>query len=610
MALRIEDYALIGNCETVALVGRNGSIDWLGFPRFDSAACFAALLGNEEQGRWLIAAQDPDASVKRSYRDGSLVLETEFTTPEGSAVVIDCMSRSDGHSDVLRLVRGLRGTVSMHMKLIVRFEYGLIVPWVSRLPDGRGRAVAGAAQLIFDSSVPVQGKGLETVAEFDVKEGQEEFFSLRWAESFRKIPPSPNVKVSIERVDESWREWSGKHRLRDASSEAVIRSLITLKALSHHATGGIVAAGTTSLPEQLGGGRNWDYRYCWLRDATFTLYALMGSGFHAEAKAWREWLVRAVGGSPDKMQIMYGVAGERRLEEYEIPWLAGYEASTPVRIGNAASDQVQLDVFGEVLDLLYQARKDGLAELEASWSLEKALVARLEQIWQEPDEGIWEVRGGRRHFTHSKVMAWVAFDRAVRTMEEFSAPGPLDKWRIVRDQIHGEICQKGFDLEMNSFVQFFGGKAMDASLLLLPLVGFLPPDDSRMVGTVAAVEKHLLRDGFVRRYNTEEAVDGLAGSEGVFLACSFWLADNYVLQGRRDDAMVLFERLLALRNDVGLLSEEFDLQAKRQVGNFPQAFSHVALVNTARNLFHEQGPARRRSSGANHSRKRTTPPSS
>jgi GH15 family glucan-1,4-alpha-glucosidase len=600
MTQAIEDYAVIGNCETVALVGRNGSIDWLGFPRYDSAACFAALLGTEENGRWLIAPANEVISTKRRYREGTAVLETEFATAEGSILLIDCLDRSPDHADVLRLVRGLRGRVAIHLELVLRFEYGMVVPWVSRTADGRVRAVAGPDQVILSAPVKLEGRDLKTVADFTVTEGQEVPFSLRWSQSFHSIPSSPEVSTSVEHVTQLWRRWTDRYKTESPWREAVLRSLVTLKCLTHHATGGIVAAGTTSLPEQIGGERNWDYRYCWLRDATFTLLALLSSGFHDEAKAWREWLVRAAAGSPDKMQIMYGVAGERRLSEFEVPWLAGYRNSRPVRIGNAASEQVQLDVFGEVLDLLFQYRRAGFRELEASWSLEKSLVEQLSHLWKEPDEGIWEIRGVPRHFTHSKVMAWVAVDRAVQTMEHFDAKGPLERFRRLRAQIHTEVCERGFNPEMNSFVQYFGGKTLDASLLLLSLVGFLPPEDPRMVGTLAAIEKTLLRDGFVIRYEPESGVDGLSGPEGVFLACSFWLADNYVLQGRLGEARDLFERLLALRNDVGLLAEEYDPISGKQLGNFPQAFSHVALVNTAHNLIGDYKPARHRSSSHRH----------
>ncbi len=597
MTQLIEDYALIGNNATTALVGRNGSIDWLGFPRFDSASCFAALLGSEDNGHWTITAKSEHPSVKRRYRPGTLVLETEFTTSEGTAVLIDCMDRRGEHQDVIRLVRGISGRVSMQMELAIRYEYGTVVPWVSRMEDGRLRAVAGPDQMVFASPVELRGEDLKTRAEFVVEEGQTLPFALTWSRSFGPMPPPLDPAAAVDNVTRAWEKWSNKHTPEGPYCEAILRSIITLKALTHHRTGGIVAAATTSLPEQIGGVRNWDYRFCWLRDSTFTLFALMEAGFTDEAKAWRDWLLRAVAGSPNQMQIMYGVAGERRLTEFELPELPGYEGSQPVRIGNAASEQLQLDVYGEVLDSFYQARKKGLQKLEAGWELERALVNHLEKIWTKPDDGIWEIRGPRRHFVHSKVMAWVAVDRAVRTMQEFGEPGPLERWTRLRADIHDEVCRFGFSRDLNSFVQYFGSKQLDASLLMLPLVGFLPPEDPRIQGTVAAIEKHLMNDGFVARYNTDTSVDGLPGEEGAFLACSFWLVDNYVLQHRMDEARALFERLLALRNDVGLLSEEYDPKERRQLGNFPQAFSHLALVNSAHNLRPslQAKPARQRS---------------
>jgi GH15 family glucan-1,4-alpha-glucosidase len=595
MAQKIEDYALIGNGATAALVGKNGSIDWLCFPRFDSAACFAALLGDEGNGFWRIAPASPKAKVHRRYRQGTLVLETEFTTPEGSVVVVDCMDRRGDDQDVLRLVRGVRGSVPMSMELCLRFEYGSVVPWVTRQHDNGLRAIAGPDMMILRSEVPLRNENFRTYAEFTVEAGQEVPFAFTWAFSYVKKVTSPDVRMAVKNQTEAWEKWSSSFHGTGPYKEAVLRSLITLKALTHHQTGGIVAAPTTSLPEQAGGERNWDYRYCWLRDSTFTLYALLESGFQDEAKAWREWLLRAIAGSPNQMQIMYGLAGERRLTEFELPWLTGYENSRPVRIGNAASEQLQLDVFGEVMDSLYQARKVGLAQLEAAWELECALVTELEEIWNQPDEGIWEVRGGPRQFTYSKVMTWVAFDRAVRTIEELGAEGPLDRWKKVRSQIHEEVCRSGFNKEKNCFVQYFGSDALDASLLMLPLVGFLPPDDPRVRSTIAAIEKELMEDGFVLRYRTDETKDGLKGREGVFLACSFWLVDNYILQNRNEEARELFDRLMALRNDVGLLSEEYDPQGRRQLGNFPQAFSHLALVNSAHNFGEGRKPARHRS---------------
>ncbi|MBV8071457.1 MAG: glycoside hydrolase family 15 protein [Acidobacteriaceae bacterium] len=584
MTLLIEDYALIGNNATTALVGRNGSIDWLSFPRFDSAACFAALLGTKQNGHWSVAPQAEHPNVKRRYREGTLVLETEFDTAEGTCVLIDCMDRHQESQHVLRLLRGLRGRVPMHMELAIRFDYGSVTPWVSRMTDGRVQAIAGPDRLTLATPVELRGEDLMTRAAFVVNEGQEIPFVLTWSSSFTSEPAPVHVAENVENVTKAWQAWSGKHIPHGEYAEAVLRSIITLKALAHYRTGGIIAAPTTSLPEEIGGIRNWDYRFCWLRDATFTLYALVGAGFTHEAREWRDWLLRAAAGNPEHIQIMYGVAGERRLTEFELPHLQGYEGSKPVRIGNAASEQLQLDVYGEVLDSLYQARCKGLSASDAGWDLQRALVNHLEQIWPEPDDGIWEIRGGRRHFVFSKVMAWVAFDRAVRSIENFGEKGPLERWRKIRAEIHDEVCRLGYSHEMNSFVQFFGGKDLDASVLMMPLVGFLPADDPRVKNTVAAIEKHLMRDGFVARYNPESSVDGLAGSEGVFLACSFWLADNYYLQGRRQEARELFERLLAIRNDVGLLSEEYDPKEKRMLGNFPQAFSHLALVNTAHNL--------------------------
>jgi GH15 family glucan-1,4-alpha-glucosidase len=596
MPKRIEDYGLIGNRATAALVASDGSIDWLGFPRFDSEACFAALLGTPKNGRWLVAPQTEQIHVTRRYRPGTLILETRFETPEGTVVLTDCMQRRDGLSDVLRLLRCQSGSVAMRMELCVRFGYGKIVPWVTSLPDGRLRAVAGPDQLILQTSVAHRGQNLKTVAEFQLHAGEELAFALTWAESFRAIPESPDVKTAIAGIEAEWQEWSAGCSFTGEYGEPVRRSLITLRALSDFNTGGIVAAPTTSLPEIIGGERNWDYRYCWLRDSTFTLYALMESGYREEAKAWNEWLMRAIAGDPDTMQIMYGLAGERRLNEYELPHLSGYRDSKPVRIGNAASGQLQLDVFGEVLDSLFQARRSGLVPMNEMWDLELKLAIHLESLWSEPDEGIWEIRGGARNFTWSKIMSWVAFDRAVRTIEEFGAPGPIDRLRLARSAVRDQIESSGFDAELNSFVQSFGGKEVDASLLLIPIVGFLKPDDPRVKGTVALIEKRLLRGGFVERYEPETGVDGLPGGEGVFLACSFWLVDNYILQERHTDAKRLFENLIGLCNDVGLLSEEYDPNGQCFLGNFPQALSHVALVNTALNLTRSNKPAKHRGS--------------
>jgi GH15 family glucan-1,4-alpha-glucosidase len=595
MARLIEDYAVIGNCETMALVARDGSIDWLCAPRFDSAACFAALLGDPSHGRWLIAPCAAVTSVTRQYRGHTLILETLFETADGAVSIIDCLARRAGVSDLLRIVRGRRGTVAMRTELVVRFEYGSIVPWVSRQEDGRLQLTAGPDRVLVDTSVALRGEDLRTVGEFEVKAGEEIGFVLSWTPSYRDAPESLRPADALAQIESFWSEWTATFTHMGEWSDAVLRSLLTLKALAHWETGGIVAAGTTSLPERLLGARNWDYRYCWLRDATYTLYALVGSGFLGEAQAWRDWLLRAIAGDPDDLQIMYGVAGERRLTEYVIPWLPGFEGAAPVRVGNAAAGQLQLDVYGELMDAMYVGRRAGLAIEDASWALECALVAHLEKIWDQPDDGIWEVRGGPRHFTHSKVMAWVAFDRAVRSAEEFGLAGPLDRWRRNRAAIHKDVCTRGFDSAQNSFVQSYGATALDASLLMIPMVGFLSPSDPRVRGTLAAIEQRLMRNGLVLRYHTETGTDGLPPGEGAFLACSFWLADNYVLQGRYDEARALFERLLALRNDVGLLAEEYDGSAKRQLGNFPQAFSHLALINTARNLSSTGGPAHERS---------------
>lgn len=595
MAQLIEDYALIGNCETAALVGRDGSIDWLGLPRFDSAACFAALLGSPDNGRWSIAPMDGLARSTRQYRGDTLVLETLFDTEAGSVRVVDFMSRREGATDVVRLVQGIRGTVPMRTELLVRFDYGSVVPWVSHQPNQPLELVAGPDKLILDTEVTLRGENMHTVGEFNVRAGEELGFTLTWTPSFRSRPAALDRQDALRRTEAFWLDWRARFASKGDLADIVLRSLLTLKALAHFETGGIVAAPTTSLPEQIGGPRNWDYRYCWLRDATLTLYALMKSGFLEEASAWREWLLRAVAGSPDDLQIMYGVAGERRLTEYEVPWLAGYEKSAPVRVGNAAHGQRQLDVYGEVLDALYVGRCLGLAENDSSWSLECQLVAHLETIWDQPDDGIWEVRGPRQNFTHSKVMAWVAFDRIIRSAQQFKLNGPVAHWIELRDRIHRDVCQKGFDEKLNSFVQSYGSDQLDASLLMIATVGFLPASDPRVASTVAAIERTLLRNGFVLRYDTGSGTDGLPPGEGAFLACSFWLADNYVLLGRMDEARALFDRLVALRNDVGLLAEEYDHNRKRQVGNFPQAFSHLALIGTAHNLLDASGPAHQRS---------------
>jgi GH15 family glucan-1,4-alpha-glucosidase len=596
MAGLIEDYALIGNCETAALVGRDGSIDWLCLPRFDSAACFAGLLGDERNGRWRLGPAGP-ASVSRRYRDGTLVLETTFETDEGAVVLTDCMSWRDGATDLVRQVKGLRGRVAMSMNLVVRFDYGASVPWVSRDEDGRVKFVAGPNSLVLQCGRDVENRDMQTIAEFEVAERDVVDFVLTWSVSYRAIPQPLNAAVVIEATTARWAAWVQRFSGAGDYSDIVLRSLITLKALTHFETGGIVAAATTSLPEQLGGPRNWDYRFCWLRDATLTLYALMECNFVEEAVAWRQWLIRAVAGSPEQLQIMYGIAGERRLDEWNIPWLPGYENSAPVHVGNAAAGQVQLDVYGEVMDALYFGRTKGMPSDNTAWDLEQSLIAHLQKIWQEPDDGLWEQRGGRRQFTHSKIMAWVAIDRAIRSAEEFGLAAPLAEWRGLRRDIHADVCAKGFDAGLNSFVQTYGSKNLDAALLMIPLVGFLPITDPRVTGTVAAIEDRLLVDGFVMRYDNVAADDGLPGREGAFLACSFWLADNYVLQGRISEARALFERLVGLCNDVGLLAEEYDPRSKRQVGNFPQAFSHLGLINTAFNLSRVAGPAAERAAG-------------
>jgi GH15 family glucan-1,4-alpha-glucosidase len=594
MSSPIEDYALIGDCEAAALVARDGSIDWLCWPRFDSDACFAALLGGEEHGHWRIAPRDGNARITRRYRPNTLILETQFECDEGAVTLVDFMPVGGTGVDVVRLVHGTRGRVTMCTQLVLRFGYGEIVPWVTRLDDGTLRAVAGPDMVVLRTPVHLTGQNMRTVGEFKVAADETVPFVLAYAPSHGPPPRPIDPKSALDDTEGFWTSWTKKCRPSGHCSDAVVRSLITLKALTYWPTGGIVAAPTASLPEQLGGGRNWDYRFCWLRDATLTLLALMDSGFYDEAQAWLEWLLRAVAGSPEQVQIMYGIAGERRLIEWEVPWLPGYDGSAPVRLGNAAHGQRQLDVFGEVMDTLHQARCHGLAASESGWALQQAFLAYLERIWTEPDEGIWEVRGGRRHFTYSKVMAWVAFDRAIRSAEQFGLSGPVDRWREIAAAIHADVCRRGFDSEFGSFVQSYESKQLDASLLLLPCVGFLPADDPRVRGTVQAIERRLLVDGLVMRYDTAAADDGLPPGEGAFLACSFWLVDAYILQQRWQDARRLFDRLLGLRNDVGLLSEEYDPRVKRLVGNFPQAFTHVALINSAFNLTRFEKPVEQR----------------
>ncbi len=592
----IEDYALIGDCETAALVSRDGSVDWLCWPRFDSPACFAALLGAPEHGRWRIAPRDlAPERTRRRYRGDTLVLETAMETPDGGAVaVIDFMPPRDGRSDLVRVVRGLRGRVPMRMELVLRFDHGRTVPWVSRMENGNLRAVAGPHQVTLRTDVPTHGENLRTVADFEVGEGEETTFVLTHSPSHLPPPEPADCRRQLAETEAFWTDWMGTCPYRYGSwAPAVRRSLLTLKALTYRPTGGIVAAPTTSLPEVLGGSRNWDYRFCWLRDSALLLNALTGAGFLEEAASWRDWLIRAVAGSPDQVQIMYGVAGERLLTEVELPWLPGYAGSRPVRIGNGAAGQSQLDVLGEVIDALFQASKRGLEPSATGWALGRAIMGHLEGAWREPDHGIWEMRGPPRHFTHSKVMVWAAFDRMVRAVESYSLDGPVDRWRRVRDEVHAEVCAKGFDPGLGAFTQSYGSRALDASLLQIPLVGFLPPDDPRVRGTVAAIERGLKADGMVCRYDTSTADDGLGRQdEGAFLACSFWLVEAMLMDGRAAEARALFERLLALSNDVGLLAEEYDTRAGRQVGNFPQAFSHVALVNAAFALAGAENPDR------------------
>jgi len=592
---RIADYGMIGDCEAAALVARNGSIDWLCLPRFDSDSCFAALLGEPKDGRWQIAPGAPAEVTDRRYREGTLILETTFTNAEGSVRLIDFMPPKGQASDVIRIVVGIEGRVKMRSELVIRFDYGRAVPWVSRLENGVLRAIAGPNMLLLSTPVSLRGKDMKTVGEFTVAAGDQVPFVLTHAPSYLPIPVLPDPFSALADTEQFWRKWSSTYQGAGKWSQVALRSLITLKALTFLPTGGIVAAPTTSLPEKIGGSRNWDYRFCWLRDATLTLLALMGSGYFQEASAWRDWLVRAVAGNPDQLQIMYGVAGERRLREWEVPWLRGFGNSKPVRIGNAAHGQLQLDVFGELMDALYQARRGGLPASEPAWDMERALLQHLASIWQRPDSGIWEIRGEPRHFTYSKMMAWVAFDRGIRSSQEFDLPGPVEDWRRIRDDVHRDVCTNGYDQNLGHFVQAYGGTELDASLLLIPSIGFLPPTDRRVSATVEAIERELLVDGFVRRYDTGRTDDGLPPGEGMFLACSFWLADAYQMLGRVADAEELFERLLALCNDLGLLSEEYDPDQRCLIGNFPQAFSHISLINTAHNLSRTEKPSNQRS---------------
>jgi GH15 family glucan-1,4-alpha-glucosidase len=583
---RIEDYGLIGDLQTAALVGRDGSIDWACFPRFDSAACFAALLGTSDHGRWIVAPRVDSWQTGRRYCPSSLVLETDWETDSGAVRVIDFMPPRGQAPDIVRIVEGLHGEVDMTSELVIRFDYGAALPWVRRIDDGR-IAVAGPDALYFTTPVEHRGENMRTLGDFTVQEGERVPFVLTWYPSNERPPRAINAEDALQDTIDYWKEWSDRCAYKGRWRQEVHQSLAVLKALTYAPTGGIVAAPTTSLPEKIGGQRNWDYRYCWLRDATLTLLAFLNAGYLDEARAWRIWLLRAAAGDPAALQIMYGVAGERRLSEITLDHLPGYEESRPVRLGNAAAEQFQLDVYGEVMDAMHQGRVHNLDVSTEAWALQRHLLAYLEHAWKEPDEGIWEVRGGRRHFTHSKVMAWVAFDRGVQAVERFGRAGPVDRWRDIRARIHREVCEKGFDVQLNSFTQSYGSRQLDASLLIIPLVGFLPPEDGRVAGTVAAIERELFREGFVYRYEHDEearSVDGLPPGEGAFLPCTFWFADNLALQGRLDEAEEIFQRLLDLRSDLGLLAEEWDPSTRRQLGNYPQAFTHVALVNTAFNL--------------------------
>lgn len=593
----IESYALIGDCETAALVGSDGSIDWLCWPRFDSDACFAALLGTAEHGRWLVAPAAEGARTTRAYRGHSLILETRFETDEGAVRIIDFMPPRIGGSNLVRMVVGERGAVQMRTELVVRFGYGALVPWVTRQADGTMRAIAGPDQLVLRTDATVRGEGMATVGDFVVREGETFAFTLTHAPSHLPPPDPTDPRAALVDTEQFWADWAKRARVQAPEGDqrdAIMRSLVTLKGLTYAPTGGIVAAPTTSLPETLGGIRNWDYRFCWLRDATLSLLALMNAGYYDEARAWRDWLLRAIAGTPKQAQIMYGIGGERRLTEWQIDWLPGYENAKPVRIGNGAHDQLQHDVYGEVMDALYQAHRGGVACSKEGWALQKALLDHLSRSWTEKDRGIWESRGEPRHFTFSKVMAWVAFDRGIKLVEEEGFDGPADEWRAIATRIHAEVCEQGYDHELGSFVQSYGSKWLDGSLLLIPTTGFLAPSDPRIAGTIRAVESRLVKDGFVMRHDPAEVETGLAHGEGAFLACTLWLADALVLVDRVADAHELFDRVARVRNDVGLLSEGYDVAARRLVGNFPQAFSHIAFVNTAHNLTRGGKPAEQR----------------
>jgi GH15 family glucan-1,4-alpha-glucosidase len=581
---RIEDYGLIGDCETAALVGCDGSIDWLCWPAFDSDACFAALLGTSKNGRWLIAPAEDVVSTSRRYWDNTLILETRFETADGIVAVIDFMPPRGVASDIVRLVRGIKGNVKMRMELVIRFGFGADIPWVKRTEDGALLAICGPDMTVLRTPVEVRGEDMTTVADFEVSKGETIPFVLTYGPSHLSLPEPINPGQALEDTEEFWTEWCSRCTYEGERRDLVMRSLITLKALTYAPTGGIVAAPTTSLPEKLGGARNWDYRYCWLRDATFTLLALMNSGYTEEASDWHNWLLRAVAGSPDNMQIMYGIKGQRRLLEWEAGWLPGYEGAQPVRIGNAAHAQLQLDVYGELIDAFYQSRVAELNLDQGSWALALTIIEHVGDIWGQPDHGIWERRNEPKHYVFSKVMTWVAIDRAVKGAERFGYDAPLDRWRQLRDAIHRDVCEKGFDADQNAFVECYGSTLLDASVLLLPSVGFLPASDPRIRGTLAAIERHMMRDGFVLRHDPREISDEVQPIEGAFLACSLWLADAYVLAGEIDKAQTLLDRVVGVANDLGLLAEEFDSGAGRQTGNFPQALTHIALINTAHNL--------------------------
>ena len=596
LACKIEDYGLIGDCETAALVGRDGSIDWLCWPSFDSDACFAALLGTSRQGRWLIAPTDKITKTSRRYWDNTLILETRFETAGGTIAVVDFMPPRGKASDIIRLVRGVSGRVKLRMELVIRFGFGTDIPWVKKSEDGSALlAICGPDMTILRTTVETRGEDMTTVADFEIGEGETVPFVLTYGPSHLDVPGPIDPERALQETKDFWTGWCTHCTYKGDGRDLIMRSLITLKALTYEPTGGIVAAPTTSLPEILGGPKNWDYRFCWLRDATFTLLALMNSGYTGEASAWHSWLLRAVAGAPAHMQIMYGIRGQRRLLEWEADWLEGYEGAQPVRIGNAAHAQLQLDVYGELMDAFHQARVAQLELDESTWELECKVLEHLAEIWDQPDSGIWERRGSGKHYVSSKVMTWVAFDRAIKSAKKFGFKAPLDQWRKLRDTIHREVCEKGFDRSLNTFVESYGSQLLDASILLLPSVGFLPGNDPRVRGTLAAIEQHMMQDGFVMRHDSREPRDHKLPREGAFLACTLWLADAYVLTGEIDKAQVLFDRVAAIANDLGLLAEEYDSRAKRQTGNFPQALTHIALINTAHNLSDARKPAMQRS---------------